>query len=101
MLTTEQNTVIYLMFLNGTLFLSLNSIAWSIINPGDQKSKRRGYAWILGAMSAICIQQEYRSLIALELPPETVTKLLLGGFIIPVFLFSFVYYRSRKTADNK
>jgi hypothetical protein len=101
MLTQEQNTIVYLMFLNGVLFLSLNSIAWSIISPGGQKSKRRGYALILGAMSAICAQQEYRGLMAIGLTPDMTIKLLLGGFIVPVFLFSFVYYRSRKTADPK
>ncbi len=98
MLTQEQNTVVYLMFLNGVLFLSLNFVAWSIVNPGDLKSKRRGYALILGALSAICVQQEYRSLVAMGIAPETTVKLLLGGFIVPVFIFSFVYYRSRKTA---
>lgn len=98
MLTQDQNTVLYLMFLNGVLFLSLNCIAWTIVNPGDPKSKRRGYALMLGALSAICLQQEYRSLVALGLAPEYAARLLLGGFVLPVFLFSFVYYRSRKTA---
>lgn len=98
MLTQEQNSIVYLMFLNGILFLSLNFVAWAIVNPGGVKSKRRGYALILGALSAICAQQEYRSLVALGLAPETTVKLLLGGFVLPVFLFSFVYYRSQKTA---
>ena len=96
MLTQEQNTIIYLMFLNGLLFLGLNNIAWSIITPGEQYSKRRGYALILAAVLALCVQQEYRVLTGLGVSPEKTAKVLLGGFVIPVFLVSLVYYRLRR-----
>lgn len=100
MLTQEQNTIIYLMFLNGLLFLGLNNIAWSIINPGGQGSKRRGYTLILAAVSALCVQQEYRALVTLGIAPEITAKLLLGGFVVPVFLVSLVYYRLRRNKKS-
>ena len=97
MLTPEQNTVIYLMFLNGILFWGLTCVAEALIIPKNPKS--RGYASILAAILAMCVQQEYRSLIMLGIAPEK-TISLLSGFIVPVFLISLVYYRFQKIRRN-
>ena len=94
MLTQEQNTVVFLMFLNGILFLGLNYIARSIINP--QNPKKRGYVSILAAVLVLCVQQEYRAFIAFGIEPGKTAKLLLGGFVVPVFLISLVYHRLQK-----
>lgn len=101
MLSQEQNTVVYLMFLNGILFMGLNRIAYSITNPGPKGSKGTGYALILAAFLALCAQQEYRALAFLEIAPQSVAKILLGGFIAPVFLTSLAYHRARKKRDAK
>lgn len=92
----DQNTVIYLMFLNGVLFLGLNFIARSIIFPAPRASKKLGYVLIVSALSAFGAQQEYRALVSLGIESGKTGNILFGGFILPVFLISIVYYRMRR-----
>lgn len=101
MLTPEQNTLLYLMFLNGILFLGLNFAACSIVNPGTGKSKRTGYLLIVSALLTFLVQQEYRGLAFLGLPPDTAWKIMAGGFIMPVFLVSLVYYRLQRNRNER
>ena len=96
----NQNTIIYLMLLNGILFLSLNFIAYSIIFPGSMGSKRLGYTLIVTAISAFFVQQEFRALVSLDFDPQKAKNVLLGGFIIPVFFVSLVYYRIRRNRNE-
>jgi len=96
MLTESQNTVIYLMFLNGLLFLGLNFVAFSIIFPGPRGSKRLGYTLIVAALSAFCAQQEFQGLVSMGFAPEKAGQILLAGFVVPVFFLSLVYYRIKK-----
>lgn len=101
MLTQDQNTIVYLMFLNGILFLGLNFIAHSIVFPGPKGSKRIGYALIVAVILAFGVQMEYRSLIHLNFAPEKSQQILLFGFAFPVFLISIVYYRIKKNRLEK
>ena len=98
-MTENQNTIIYLMLLNGILFLNLNFIAYSIIFPGPTGSKRLGYTLIVTVLSALFAQQEFRALLSLDFASQNVVKVLLGGFIIPVFLVSLVHYRIRRNRE--
>ncbi len=95
MLTQDQNIIIYLMLLNGILFSGLNIIAHTIIYPGPRGSKKKGYAFLLAALLALCVQQEYRALLQLEFSPAT-TRKILAGLTIPVFALHLAFYRSRK-----
>ena len=95
-MTENQNTVIYLMFLNGLLFLGLNFVAYSIIFPGPSTSKRIGYLLIVASISALILQQEFQGLLSLNLTSESTTNILIIGFVSPVFLVSLVYYRIKK-----
>lgn len=97
----NQNTVIYLMFLSGTLFLGLNFIAYSIIFPGPPGSKRIGYTLIVAAISAFLLQQEFQALISLGFTSEKSGKILLAGFAMPVFLVSLVYYRIKRNRQGE
>ncbi|GJL80006.1 MAG: hypothetical protein NPINA01_29950 [Nitrospinaceae bacterium] len=102
MLTQDQNTIIYLMFLNGILFLGLNFIAHSLVFPGPKGSKRIGYVLIAAAVLAFATQLEYRALLLFDFEPGHVQKILLFGMIFPVFLVSIVYYRiKRNRLENK
>jgi hypothetical protein len=60
MLTPDQNTIVYLMFLNGILFLGLNFVAFSIVFPGPKGSKRIGYVLIVTVILVVAAQQEYQ-----------------------------------------
>lgn len=101
MLTQDQNTIIYLMLLNGILFLGLNFIAYSLVFPGPRRSKRIGYVLIVAAILAFSTQQEYRALLLFDFDPGQVQKILLFGMIFPVFLVSIVYYRINKNRLEK
>ncbi len=101
MLTQEQNILIYLMFLNGILFLGLNFIAYSIVNPGPKGSKRIGYVLIVSAFLAFLVQQEYQTLVYLDFPTHQTWQVLIGGFISPVFILSLVCFRIQKRRDKK
>ena len=101
MLTQAQNQIIYLMFLNGLLFLGLNFIAYSIIFPGPKGSKRIGYMFITCGLMAYLVQQLYQGMIALDYPTEKVSGLILSGFVVPVFFISLFYYRIKRNRTEK
>ena len=65
-LTTVQNAIVYLMFLNGILFLGLHFIAFSIVNNGAKGSKRFGYALLIIVFLIAIIQQEYKVMVQLS-----------------------------------
>ena len=96
MLTPEQIAIVYLMFLNGILFLSLHFIGFSIVNPGGEDSKRIGYTLLLIVLLIAVIQQQYEVMIQLSFNDGDIRKILLGGFVTPVFLLSILYYRIRR-----
>ena len=98
MLTPEQIAIVYLMFLNGILFLSLHFIGFSIVNPGGVGSKRIGYTLLLIVLLIAVIQQQYEVMIELSFTDEDIRKILLGGFVTPVFLLSIAYYRIRQSS---
>ena len=97
MLTLEQNAIVYLMFLNGILFLGLRFIAFSIVNNGGKESKRIGYALLIIVFLIAVIQQEYKVMVQLGFSDGNIRKILLGGFVAPVFLLSITYYRIRRS----
>ena len=101
MLTPDQNTIVYLMFLNGILFLGLNFIACSIVFPGPKGSKRIGYVLIVSVILVVSAQQEYQALLYFDFAPGDAQKILLFGMIFPVFLISTVYYRLKKNHLEK
>ena len=96
MLTPEKNAIVYLMFLNGTLFLGLNFVAFSIVNHGDRRSKRIGYALLVIVLLIAVIQQEYDVMIQLSFADDSIRKILLGGFVAPMFLLSIAYHRLKR-----
>ncbi|MBC8285118.1 MAG: hypothetical protein H8E32_14990 [Nitrospinae bacterium] len=101
MLTQAQNQIIYLMFLNGLLFLGLNFVAYSIIFPGPKGSKRMGYVFITCGLLAFLVQQLYQGMVALDYPQEKVNGLILSGFVVPIFFVSLFYYRIRRNRMEK
>jgi|GEM_PF-384508 len=101
MLTLEQNATVYLMFLNGLLFLGLNFIARSILHPDLRRSKRMGYVFILTAILVFIVQEEYSILLTLHFPPEKAREILLAGFCVPVFIISLLYYRIQRSVSEK
>ena len=101
MLTQAQNQIIYLMFLNGILFLGLNFIAYSFVFPGPKGSKRIGYLFIACGLLAYLVQLMYQGLLALEYPSGKIKGLLLSGFVIPVFFISLAYYRVKRNRLEK
>ncbi len=101
MLTEDQNTIIYIMFLNGIVFLGLNFVAQTIIFPGGPGSKIKGYMLITLVITAFSAQQEFRGLVALGFSAEKVQSILLAGFIAPTFIISLVYYRVKKNRQIK
>ncbi len=96
MLNPAQNQIVYLMFLNGLLFLGLNFVACVIVFPGDRGSKKRGYALIVTVALVLCITQELDLLMDMKFPDGPARAILLGGFAAPVFLSSLVYYRIKR-----
>ena len=101
MLTQVQNQIIYLMFLNGLLFLGLNFIAFSIIFPGPKGSKRKGYMLITCVLMAYLVQQLYQVMFALDYPQDNLSGLILSGFVVPVFFVSRFYYRIKRNRIEK
>ena len=96
-LTLEQNAIVYLMFLNGILFLGLHFIAFTFVNHGGKKSKRIGYALLIAVFLVAVIQQEYEAMVQLNFIDGSIHKILLGGFVTPVFLLSIAFYRIRRS----
>jgi hypothetical protein len=101
LLTQAQNQIIYLMLLNGLLFLGLNFVAYSIIFPGPKGSKRMGYVFITCGLLAYLVQQLYQGMVALDYPQENVSGLILSGFVVPVFFVSLFYYRIKRNRIEK
>lgn len=89
------------MFLNGILFLGLNFVAYSIVNPGGKGSKRVGYVLIVTVILILCAQQEFRALGALNFSPKNAGNILFAGFITPVFLCSLAYYRWQRNRRER
>lgn len=96
MFTQAQNQIIYLMLLNGLLFLGLNFVAYSIVFPGPKGSKRLGYMFITCGLLAYLVQQLHQGMLALDYPQEKVSGLILSGFVIPIFFVSLFYYRIKR-----
>ena len=96
MVNPEQSHIVYLMFLNGILFLGLNFIAYSMAFPGGKGSKRIGYVLIVAVILAYTVTQEFRYMVELGFDSSWTRNILLGGFVTPVFLISLVYYRIKK-----
>ena len=102
MLTLEQNTIVYLMFLNGILFLGLRFIAFAIVNNGGKGSKRIGYALLTTVLLIAIIQQEYQVMVQLNFNDSDIRKILLLGCVAPIFLTSIAYYRMKRSRlENK
>lgn len=89
------------MFLNGVLFLGLNFIAYSLTHPGGRGSKRLGYMLIVAALLAWDVTQEFKSLLEMGFEASQIRNIVVGGFIIPVFFTSLVYYRIQKNRLKK
>lgn len=96
MLNPAQNQIVYLMLLNGLLFLGLNFVARAIVFPGGPGSKKLGYVLITTVGLVLCITQELDVLIDMEFPAAAARTVLLAGFAAPVFLISLVYYRIQR-----
>ena len=96
MLAPGQNQIVYLMFLNGLLFLGLNFVAHAIVFSGERGSKKLGYVLITIVALVLCITQELDILLDLQFPEESARNVLLLGFTAPVFLISLVYYRIKR-----
>lgn len=97
MLNPAQNQIIYLLLLNGLLFLGLNFVACAIVFPGGPGSKQLGYVLITVVALVLCITQEMDILIDMEFPASSARTVLLVGFAAPVFLVSLVYYRIKRS----
>ena len=96
-LTLEQNAIVYLMFLNGILFLGLRFIAFAIVNHESKGSKRIGYALLTTVLLIAVIQQEYQVMTQLNFNDGDIRKILLLGCVAPIFLSSIAYYRMKRS----
>ena len=97
MLNPTQSQIIYLMFLNGLLFLGLNFVAHAIVFPGGPGSKKLGYLLFTIVGLVLCITQEMDILIEMKFPASSASTVLLVGLAAPVFLISLVYYRVKRS----
>jgi len=95
-LQPDQNQIVYLMFLNGLLFLGLNFVAAAIVFPGTRSSKKLGYVLFAVVGLVLCITQELDILLEMNFPAGAARAILIGGFAAPVFLISLVYYRTKR-----
>ncbi len=101
MLNPAQNQIVYLMFLNGLLFLGLNFVARAIVFPGGPGSKKLGYVLMVTVALVLCVTQQLELLLDLEFTPGAARAVLLGGFAAPVFLISLVFYRIKRARQEK
>ena len=101
MLNPAQNQIIYLMLLNGLMFLGLKFVAYGIIFPGGPGSKKLGYVLMATVGLVLCITQQLELLLDLEFSPKAARTVLLGGFAAPVFLLFLVYYRIKRARLEK
>lgn len=97
MLNPAQNQIVYLMLLNGLLFMGLNFIANAIVFPGGPGSKKLGYVLVVAVALVLCITQELDILIDMDFPANSARTVLLAGLAAPVFLVSLVYYRIKRS----
>lgn len=97
MLNPSQNQIVYLMLLNGLLFLGLNFVANALVFPGGRGSKKLGYVLFVVVGLILCIAQELDILLEMEFPMATARTVLLAGFAAPVFLVSLVYFRIKRS----
>jgi len=97
LLNPAQNQVLYLMFLNGLLFLGLNYVARIIVFPGGRGSKKLGYMLLIIVGLVLCITQELDILLEMKFPAKAAQAVLLGGFAAPIFLISVVYFRIKRS----
>ena len=100
MLNPSQNQIVYLMLLNGLLFLGLNFVARAIVFPGGRGSKQLGYVLLTVVALVFCITQELDLLIELKFSAGPARAILLGGFAAPVFLISLVYFRIKRSRQE-
>ena len=89
------------MFLSGILFMGLNFIAFAIVNPNRKESKRIGYALFTAVFLVALIQQEYQAMTRLGFTEDGTREILIGGFVLPVFVISIVYYRIKRSRLEK
>lgn len=101
LLNPAQNQIVYLMFLNGLLFLGLNFVAAAIVFPGERGSKKLGYVLLATVGLVLCITQELDLLMDMEFPAGAARAILLGGFAAPMFLISLVYYRIKRSRQER
>ncbi len=63
-----------------------------------------GYILILIATLSMAFTWEYRLMTGMSFPANWARNVLLGGFVVPVFFVSLVYYRiikSRAETQNR
>ncbi|QPJ65437.1 MAG: RTA1 domain-containing protein [Candidatus Nitrohelix vancouverensis] len=101
MLSHTQNSVVYLMFLSGLLFLGLNFVASCMVNPGPKRGKRFGYLFIVVALLTFLIQEEYSVMLSLDFTREMARNILLAGLSLPVFFISLFYYRVKAKREKQ
>ena len=101
MLNPDQNQIVYLLLLNGLLFLGLNFVACAIVFPGGPGSKKLGYVLITTVALVLCITQEMDILVDMGFPASSARTVLLAGFAVPVFLVSLVYYRIKRSRSEQ
>ncbi len=81
--------------------MGLNFVAFTIVNPNRKESKRIGYALFIAVFLVALIQQEYQAMTRLGFTEDSAREILLGGFVLPVFVISIVYYRVKRSRLEK
>jgi protein-S-isoprenylcysteine O-methyltransferase Ste14 len=81
--------------------MGLNFIAFAIVNPNRKESKRIGYALFTAVFLVALIQQEYQAMTRLGFTEDGTREILIGGFVLPVFVISIVYYRIKRSRLEK
>ena len=57
--------------------------------------------FITCGLLAYLVQQLHQGMISLNYPQESVTGLILSGFVIPIFFISLFYYRIKRNRIEK
>ena len=81
--------------------MGLNFVAFTIVNPNRKESKRIGYALFIAVFLVALIQQEDQAMTRLGFTEDSAREILLGGFVLPVFVISIVYYRVKRSRLEK
>ena len=50
---------------------------------------------------AYLVQQVYQGMLALDYPQDSLSSLILSGFVVPVFFVSLFYYRIKRNRIEK